>query len=241
MAKAIAAKFAQKAPNIDIKIHRLGYKDIIYEKRPTWFFWEKTRAKTFNEILMGLKKHEPPVIIMGHSLGGWAADILVKELIANEINQEIGGRMALIQIDALPITENSRILTEKWFGKKIPGIFFNLLLNAFADFLDNINPDFIFKDYLKPKWERNVYPATAVKWHLNFYGGKKAWDLTNDMVHFATGEKVGSIKKADTDVSNANIQDIEIPAAHEDIDKPKHIKIPDDFFQEFLPVDEQKN
>ena len=95
----------------DIELMKIGYKNILYLN--DWKDEEKEYnglTSTVQDIKNRIDKNTK-IVIIGHSLGGFSANILAGKLIEGKIKIEV-----LVQIDALPIFLESPVYNENWFS-----------------------------------------------------------------------------------------------------------------------------
>lgn len=111
----LIANLAKTGKFDSIELMKIGYKNILY--LDDWVD-EDEENKGFKSTIQVIKRKtdkKTKLVIIGHSLGGFAANILAGELISLKLKIEV-----LVQIDALPIFLDSPIYNENWFSFNDP-------------------------------------------------------------------------------------------------------------------------
>lgn len=225
----------------NVKLVKIGYKNVLYSGRFGILWLKKGFPQTIKQIVKYHKKYGGPVIILGKSLGGFAASILTQYLIEEGIEIEI-----LNQLDAIPIFKESPLYSEKWLqsineseehnkseavlcddlNKDLEDRIFyipNHLLSLAQNLLDPITDSKLDKRFIQsinklPHLHQQIFEKDDVKYHYYYYSAKGAWNVFNELVHLASKFETEAIK-----TPAPNLENFPISRDHMTIDRDARI------------------
>lgn len=232
----------------DVEFMRLGYKDIIYDDRRR-FFWPIRRIQqggpshisairkylVKNKMMIGGENENEPIVILGHSLGAWAAILLAKALICGDDEpgqfedvdsapdrQEVPKFKIkiLTLVDALQLTKDSPAYNRQWIlqPEDKPICTVNRLLNFVQNLVDPIKDKQIIRGCLLEGVVKLKFQDSEVTYHRNYFGRSEIWDISNAIVHTATRQQVGEIPVLDQD-RQQNVVNFPLSETHGNIDE----------------------
>lgn len=210
------------------KLIKLGYKHILYTTKHGIRGDKDEYEPTLQLILEAIRMNNGPIIILGHSLGAFAASALAKVLVEQGIFIDM-----LIQIDAMPLFTESLVFTEKWVETILESDDFtavdklleknilsehrarissasNVLISQIQNLADSIEyekirPELIQSRKIRPYLHQHVFNTKQVGKHYYYYVQSDAITIIDKLIHIGTGFSTGPLRSTNENIINVAI------------------------------------